>query len=222
MSSIMQVIFHLAHCLASPLSVMAVVSLGQLWSTVAGVAIGSGLLSAIDTLVAQAFTAAQNSTTLGIILQRGLAIMAIFSTAVITLWMFANPILVAMGQASDLAQDTQLYLYIILPTVYPVFVSTAVRKFMQALGEMRVTMYMMMPLFPLSCLTAFIFLDRWNLGIVGAACHFLTYHSLILVTYVTFLCYGTQFRSKYWPGWSKQAFHRWHEFLKLGKLQKLA
>lgn len=195
---------------------MAVVSLGQLWSTVGGVAIGSGLLSAIDTLVAQAFTAAHNSTTLGIILQRGLAIMAIFAGGVVTLWMFANPILVAMGQAPDLAQDMQLYLYIILPTVYPVFVSTAVRKFMQALGEMRVTMYMMMPLFPISCLTAFVFLDRLNLGFVGAACHFLTYHSLILVVYITFLCYGTQFRKKYWPGWSKQAFRQWREFLRLG------
>ncbi|KAG2225169.1 hypothetical protein INT45_009498 [Circinella minor] len=40
--------------------VMAVVSLGNLWSTVAGIAFGNGLLTAIDTLVAQSFTGAND------------------------------------------------------------------------------------------------------------------------------------------------------------------
>lgn len=44
------------------------------------------LMTAIDTLVAQAFTAATNSTTLGIILQRGLLIMACVAAPISILW----------------------------------------------------------------------------------------------------------------------------------------
>lgn len=82
---------------------MAVVSLSNLWCTVGGFAMGNGLLTgkrkkmyhasgltcaltAIDTLVAQAFTAATNSTTLGIILQRGLLIMACVAAPISILW----------------------------------------------------------------------------------------------------------------------------------------
>jgi MATE family multidrug resistance protein len=90
---------------------MAVASLGSLFTTVAGLSIGQGILTgltfffiflipnnnplliitmikptAIDTLVAQAFTGASNPHTVGTILQRGLMIMYIFGAFVAILW----------------------------------------------------------------------------------------------------------------------------------------
>ncbi|KAG1138700.1 hypothetical protein G6F37_012151 [Rhizopus arrhizus] len=61
---------------------LAVTSLGHLFTTVAGLSIGSGILSAIDTLVAQAYTGARYPHTIGIIFQRGLIVMFIFAMLV--------------------------------------------------------------------------------------------------------------------------------------------
>jgi MATE family multidrug resistance protein len=41
---------------------------------------------AIDTLVAQAFTGAKNPHTIGVIFQRGLAIMFVFGSLISILW----------------------------------------------------------------------------------------------------------------------------------------
>lgn len=50
--------------------------------------------------------------------------------------MFAEPILVSIGQEPDLAHLAQKYIYFCIPFVYMVFVSTAVRKFLQSLGKL--------------------------------------------------------------------------------------
>ncbi|KAI7881036.1 MATE efflux family protein [Lichtheimia hyalospora FSU 10163] len=196
--------------------VMAVVSLSNLWCTVGGFAMGNGLLTAIDTLVAQAFTAATNPTTLGIILQRGLLIMACVAAPISILWMFAESILVSIGQEPDLAHLAQKYIYFCIPFVYMVFVSTAVRKFLQSLGKMRVTMFMCVSLFPLNYLSNLVWLKYMHLGYVGAAMHFATFHTMVFVVYMIFLLGGTKFARSYWPGWSQQALYHWKPFLKLG------
>ncbi|KAI9275705.1 mate-domain-containing protein [Phascolomyces articulosus] len=197
--------------------VMAVVSLGNLWSTVAGLAFGNGLLTAIDTLVAQAFTGANDPKTLGIILQRGILIMGLLALPIWVLWMYTEPILInVMGQEQHLAHLTQSYIYICIPLVYPIFISTAIRKFLQSLGHMRVTMLMILAIFPFNCLSNLLFLRVLDLGYIGAAFHFAFFHGAILAIYTLFLSFGTDFWNAYWPGWQKQAFRNWEPFLKLG------
>ncbi|KAI8138801.1 mate-domain-containing protein [Fennellomyces sp. T-0311] len=197
--------------------VMAVVSLGNLWSTVAGLAFGNGLLTAIDTLVAQAYTGANDPKTLGVILQRGIVIMGLLAAPIAVLWLYTEPILIRlMGQEPSLAHFTQTYIYICIPLIYPIFVSTAIRKFLQSLGHMRVTMMMILAIFPFNCLSNILFLRVLDLGYIGAAFHFAFFHGAILAIYTLFLSFGTDFWNAYWPGWSKQAIHSWEPFLKLG------
>ncbi|KAG2223480.1 hypothetical protein INT45_001228 [Circinella minor] len=197
--------------------VMAVVSLGNLWSTVAGLAFGNGLLTAIDTLVSQAFTGASDPKTLGIILQRGIVIMGFLALPIWFLWIYTEPILInIMGQEQHLAHLTQTYIFIIMPLVYPVFISTAIRKFLQSLGHMRVTMMMILVIFPFNFLSNLLFLRVLDLGYIGAAFHFVFFHAAILAIYILFLSFGTKFWSDYWPGWRTQAFRNWEPFLKLG------
>ncbi|KAI9317765.1 mate-domain-containing protein [Dichotomocladium elegans] len=139
--------------------VMAVVSLSGLWTTVAGLAMGNGLLTAIDTLVAQAFTAAEYTNTLGIILQRGLVVISILAVPTSILWLFAEPILICIGQDPSLARRAQEYIYFCIPLIYIIFVSTALRKFLQSLGNTQITMYMILTLFPLNLLSNMIWLQ---------------------------------------------------------------
>ncbi|KAI8381138.1 mate-domain-containing protein [Radiomyces spectabilis] len=195
--------------------IMAAVSLGNLYTTVGGLAVGTGLLTAIDTLVAQAFTGAEDRYTLGIIFQRAVVIMAIFSVPITLLWLNAESLLVYMGQDPALAHLAQSYLYVCIPFIFLVFVSTAIRKVIQCLGQMRVTMYIIAVIFPFNIASNYFFLQYLDLGLLGAAYHILCFHVIVFITYSIFLLLRTDFLS-YYPPWSVHAFRKWPTFLKLG------
>ncbi len=82
---------------------------------------------------------------------------------------------------------------------------------------MKVTMYLVIFLFPLNFVTdyiAFIYLD---LGFIGAAYQSITMLIITLLSYVFFIFKCTDAK-KYWPGFTTQALSQWGEFLKLGNI----
>ncbi|KAI9257072.1 mate-domain-containing protein [Helicostylum pulchrum] len=194
---------------------MAVVSLGGLFTTVAGLSVGQGILTAIDTLVAQAFTGASNPLTVGTILQRGLLIVYIFGILIALLWTYAENILLYMGQTPELASMAQTYITIVTPNIFLSFTIVAIRKFLQGLGEMRVTMYLIIILFPINILSDYYFLIYLDLGYIGAAYQNVFFCTMLLLTYILFIFVYTDAK-KYWPGFTDQAFTQWGVFLKLG------
>ena len=172
---------------------------------------------AIDTLVAQAFTGAKNAYTIGVILQRGLIIIYIFGAAIALLWTWAEDILLYMGQQPELARKAQEYITVFTPNLFIIFTTTALRKFLQGLGEMKVTMYLVFVVFPINAALDYFFIMYLGLGYVGAAYQSIVYFIITLTFYVLFTIYCTDAK-KYWPGLTTQAFSRWGEFLKLGKV----
>ncbi|KAI8098782.1 mate-domain-containing protein [Halteromyces radiatus] len=196
--------------------VLAATSLGNLFLTICGVAFGNGMLTAIDTLVSQAFTGAQHPWTLGIILQRSLIIMGLFSIPVGIIWYHAETILITMGQDPKLASMAQIYLDWTIPVIYPIFITTAIRRFFQCIGKMKVTLYIVLLIFPLNYLVDYTLLQWLDLGMKGAALQNTIYHLMVVTLYSGMLYFGTDFGKKYWPGWSKDACHQWGTFMKLG------
>ncbi|KAF1803493.1 mate-domain-containing protein [Mucor lusitanicus] len=194
---------------------MAVASLGNLFTTIAGLSVGMGILTAIDTLVAQAFTGASNPHTVGIILQRALAIIYIFGVFITATWCYSERILLAMGQSPELARKTHEYILLFIPNIFSVFTIVALRKFLQGLGEMKVTMYLLMLLFPINVASNYFFLIYMEMGIAGAAYHGVFVTTVLLLVYILFIFICTDAK-KFWPGFTKQAFCHWGEFLKLG------
>jgi MATE family multidrug resistance protein len=85
------------------------------------------------------------------------------------------------------------------------------------IGEMRITMYLILILFPINIATDYYFLIYLNLGYVGAAYQAVTFLTLLLILYILFIFTCTDVTRKYWPGLTPQAFDHWSEFLKLGK-----
>ncbi|ORZ16263.1 mate-domain-containing protein [Absidia repens] len=196
--------------------VMAATSLGSLFVTICGLALGNGMVTAIDTLVSQAFTGAHNSWTLGVILQRSIIIMGFFSLPVSFVWYYAENIMVMMGQDPQLATLAQVYINWAIPVLFPILISTAVRRFLQAIGKMHVTMYMILVLFPLNFLVDYVILEKLDLGMQGVAIQNFCFHLTVLIIYTSFLYFGTDFKNKYWPGWTQDACRQWKTFLKLG------
>lgn len=84
------------------------------------------------------------------------------------------------------------------------------------IGEMKVTMYLIMVLFPINIASNYFFVIYLNIGFIGAAYHSVFITTVLLSVYilVIFVCIDIK---KYWPGFTTQAFCHWGEFLKLGK-----
>lgn len=129
---------------------------------------------------------------------------------------YGEYILLWMGQDPQLASMAQIYLYFAIPALLPTFISTAIRKFVQSLGKMKITMYMVIVIFPLNHLVDHILLSKLDIGMYGVSLQNTLFHLIVLIVYGSFLYYGTDFKKKYWPGFTKEAFYHWHEFLKLG------
>ncbi|RCH77752.1 hypothetical protein CU098_001671, partial [Rhizopus stolonifer] len=188
---------------------MAVASLAHLFTTVAGLSIGSGILTAIDTLVAQAFTGAKYPQTIGIIFQRALCVIFLFGALVTILWLNAEPILISMGQDPALVTMAYTSILIAIPYMFIYFTNVALRKFLQSIGEMRITMYLIFITFPINIISNYFLLIYLELGYIGAALQLLMTSFILLLLYVFFLSYFTQTFQTYWPGFTKEAFHNW-------------
>ncbi|KAI9478289.1 MAG: mate-domain-containing protein [Benjaminiella poitrasii] len=194
---------------------LAVVSLGNLFTTIAGLSIGNGILTAIDTLVAQAFTGASNPHTVGIILQRSLLIIYIFGMLISIIWIYSDRILLSMGQSPELAKMAHEYILLVLPNIFLGFTIVSLRKFLQGLGEMRVTMYLILFMFPLNIASNYFFLIYLKLDYIGAAYHTVFIAITLFAFYLLFIFVYTDIK-RFWPGFTTQAFFHWTEFLKLG------
>ncbi|ORX53569.1 MATE efflux family protein [Hesseltinella vesiculosa] len=201
--------------------VMAASSLGGLYIMVGGLALGNGLLTAIDTLVSQAFTGARHQRTLGIILQRAILIIGLLGIPVGILWANAKEILIWMGQDAELADMASTYIALGLPVMYPMFLSTAFRRFLQSVDKMQVTMVMIVILFPLNAVSDWVFLSWMDLGVVGAGLQMMVFHGMWISMYLVYMCFFypgvTDPQQSVWPGWQwGEATSQWSTFLKLG------
>lgn len=88
-------------------------------------------------------------------------------------------------------------------------------------GEMKVTMYLIMLLFPINIASNYFFLIYMDMGIAGAAYHGVFITAVLLSVYILFIFICTDAK-KFWPGFTRQAFCHWGEFLKLGNKQSNA
>lgn len=147
--------------------------------------------------------------------------------------LFADRILISFGQSPELAQEAQQYIIRVIPHIFIFFTVICYRKFLSSigkrmsarfgqlfltfiiLGEMKVTMYLLFVLTPLNFISNYFFIVYKQLSYLGAAYHVVTVQSVLLIIYTLFVLLFTN-ATKYWPGLTKQAFHHWGEFLKLG------
>ncbi|OBZ89065.1 hypothetical protein A0J61_02884 [Choanephora cucurbitarum] len=195
---------------------MAIVSLGSLFTMVTGLSIGFGVLTAVDTLVAQAYTGANNPRVAGVILQRGLVIMYLFGLGVTIVWLFSDKILLSMGQSPELVDMAHQYIVITIPNAFLTFTMVAIRKFLQGLGEMKITMYLVFVLFPVNLASNYFFLCYLKWDYIGAAYHHMFVSTFLVLFYILLVFSISDRIKKFLPGPTMQAFHNWGEFLKLG------
>lgn len=80
---------------------------------------------------------------------------------------------------------------------------------------MKVTLYLVLFLFPVNIMTDYFVFAYLELGFIGAAYQSLMMLIVTLSVYIAFILKYTDTK-KYWPGFTTQALTQWGEFLKLG------
>ncbi len=97
--------------------------------------IALGGTTAIDTLASASFTGSKNKHELGIILQRSFIVLTLMYVPIAVLWIFSEPVFVALGQESYLARDSARFLGVLVPGGLGYIYFEAMKKYLQAQGE---------------------------------------------------------------------------------------
>ena len=96
--------------------------------------IALGGTTALDTLCSSSFTGSKNPHELGVLLQRAFIILGLFYIPVCILWIFSEPVFLALGQDAQISKDSARFLSCLIPGGLGYIYFEALKKYLQAQG----------------------------------------------------------------------------------------
>ncbi|XP_048428013.1 protein DETOXIFICATION 29-like isoform X2 [Pyrus x bretschneideri] len=183
-------------------------------SVIAGFSFGVmlGMGSALETLCGQAFGAGQLDM-LGIYMQRSWVILN--STAVLLsfLYIFAQPLLKAIGQTADISKAAGVFAIWMIPQLFAYAMNFPIAKFLQSQRKMMVMAVISAVALILHTLFSWILILKVGWGLVGAAVVLNASWWFIVLAQLGYIFSGTCGQA--WVGFSWKAFHNLWAFVKL-------
>lgn len=178
--------------------------------------IGMGGTTAIDTLASASFTGSKNKQDLGIILQRAFITLGVFYIPVIILWIFSEPVFIALGQEDYIARDAAKFLGALIPGGLGYIYFECMKKYLQAQEIMRPGTYVLLITSPLNIGLNILFIYTFELGLLGAPIatgisYWLSF--LLLVAYARFVA-GWDC----WGGFDRKCFNNITTFSRIAAL----
>lgn len=145
---------------------LAAISLATMTANITGFSVGQGFATALDTLCSQGFTGNPDKTALGKHLQRGIVVMFFLQIPVFSLWLFAEPILIQLGQDAEVAKISGVFLKWLMPGLFPYLLFTCVMRYLQGQGIMSASFYVMLISAPINIFLQWFLV--WKLTFFGA------------------------------------------------------
>lgn len=186
---------------------LAAASLANVW-VFGTLSFGMGVLFGLDPLVSQAH-GARDGRAAAIALQRGVVAAGLLGLPLAALWLVVEPVLLATGQAPELAALARTYTVVQIPSI-PFFLAyMALRQYLQARELVRPALWVILLAnlanAALNAVLIFGLLGAPRLGILGAgiataATRVLTFVGLVLWVRAFRLHEGA------WVPWSREAF----------------
>ncbi|KAK9383020.1 mate-domain-containing protein [Kockiozyma suomiensis] len=195
---------------------LAVSAFSYMFAMSTGWLIQLGGTTAIDTLGSATYTASEDPFELGILLQRGFFVFGTLYIPVIGIWIFAEPILMLLGQTPQLSKAAAEFLQCLIPGGLGFIYFEALKKYMQVQGIMQASTYVLLITSPLNALLNYLFIHPLGFGLNGAAL------ATGLTYWISF--WGLALYAKYsrarnaWGGFSMRAFTNLGIFYKLSLL----
>ncbi|XP_077140099.1 multidrug and toxin extrusion protein 1-like isoform X1 [Ranitomeya variabilis] len=189
------------------------VSLAIAVVNITGVAVGSGLAGACDTLMSQNY-GSKNLKMIGTILQRGILILLLFCFPCWALFVNTEPILLLCRQDPEVSRLTQNYVFIFIPALPASFLYQLQAKYLQNQGVIfpQVLSGFIANLF--NAVINYIFMYILSLGVMGSAlANTLSQYIQAVLLFFYILC--RKLHVDTWGGWSMACFEDWGPFIRL-------
>ncbi|GJN04292.1 hypothetical protein PR202_ga21830 [Eleusine coracana subsp. coracana] len=170
-----------------------------------------GMGSALETLCGQAFGAGHVAM-LGVYLQRSWIILLASTLLMSPLFVFAEPLLLLIGQDPAVARAAAKFAIYILPSAFAMAVNFPTAKFLQAQSKVAVLAWIGIAAVAVNVVLNYLLVVVLGWGLPGAAAAYDVAHWVIALGqagYIIGWCRDG------WRGWSMAAFHDIWAFVKL-------
>ncbi|XP_009789598.1 protein DETOXIFICATION 27-like isoform X2 [Nicotiana sylvestris] len=171
-----------------------------------------GMASALETLCGQAFGAKKHHM-LGIYMQRSWIVLFLCCFLLLPLYIFATPILRALGQPDDVAELSGVVALWFIPLHFSFAFQFPIQRFLQSQLKTAVLAWVSLAVLAIHTVVSWLFVYKLNLGIVGAAVALdISWWLLFIGLFWYTACGGCP---ETWSSFSTQAFSGLWEFIRL-------
>ena len=191
---------------------LGAVSLGSMTANITAYAVYQGLATSLDTLCAQAYGSGHKQL-VGLYCQKMVCLLWGVTIPIGIVWLFSHQILGAIIPEQKTVELAALYLKVLLIGAPGWAAFESGKRFVQAQGIFRATLYVLLVLAPVNALLHWLFVWKLAWGFVGAPFAVAITNDLLpvgLALYVRFVD-----GSSCWSRPSYDIFHDWKPMIKL-------
>ncbi|WVZ91636.1 hypothetical protein U9M48_037780 [Paspalum notatum var. saurae] len=170
-----------------------------------------GMGSALETLCGQAYGAGQVGM-LGVYLQRSWIILMASALLMSPFFVFAEPLLLLIGQDHDVAREAARFTVCILPAIFAMGLNFGAGKFLQAQSKVVVPAWIGVGALLACAMLSYLLVVVLGCGMLGAALAYDAAHWIIALAQAAYIMGWCR---DGWRGWSPAAFHHIAAFLRL-------
>ncbi|KAK6160252.1 hypothetical protein DH2020_003633 [Rehmannia glutinosa] len=168
--------------------------------------------SALETLCGQAYGAGQIDM-LGVYMQRSWVILLSTSFLLMFMYIFAEPLLLLLGQSDDISRLAGKYSLWMIPQLFAYAVYFPISKFLQAQSKMMAMAWISAMVLALHVLFSWLLMLKFQWGIAGGALVLNASWWLLVVAQMIYIISGAC--GKAWTGFSWKAFENLWGFVRL-------
>ncbi|XP_010930090.1 protein DETOXIFICATION 40-like [Elaeis guineensis] len=192
---------------------LAAASLGNAGIQVFAYGLMLGMGSAVETLCGQAY-GAHKYEMLGIYLQRSTILLMATAVPLAVIYAFSRPILLFLGQSSEIAKAASVFVYGLIPQLFAYAVNFPIQKFLQAQSIVTPSAYISATALAVHLLLSWLVVFKLGLGLLGASLVISLGWWIMVIAQFVYIVTSQKCRFT-WTGFSWQAFSGLPEFLKL-------
>ncbi|XP_058071529.1 protein DETOXIFICATION 41-like [Magnolia sinica] len=172
-----------------------------------------GMASAVQTVCGQAY-GARKYNTMGIICQKAMILHLGAAVLLTFLYWYAGPVLIAIGQSKDIAEQGQIFARGLIPQLYAFALNCPMQRFLQAQNIVNPLAYMAVGVFLLHTLLSWVVVYVLDYGLLGAALT-LSFSWWVLVILTGLYIVLSPSCKETWTGFSVRTFVGLWAYLKL-------
>nr|AKC96391.1 multidrug and toxin compound extrusion protein [Pinus radiata] len=172
-----------------------------------------GMASAVQTVCGQAYGAKQYSM-LGVICQRSMIIMTAAAILLAVLYLFADPVLVAIGQSKEIAAAGAVFSRGLIPQLFAFAINCPMQRFLQAQNIVAPLAYISVATFLLHILLTWAAVDKLGYGLLAAALVLSLSWWILVIATALYIFYSPSCKET-WTGFSTKAFTGLWSYFKL-------